>query len=335
METVYLSVDPFNPEAEPIAAAAGFIERGELVAFPTETVYGVGALAYSTDAVRKIFVAKARPESNPLQVHISSFSQLSEVVRHVPADAEKLINRFWPGPLSIILSAGSRIPREVCGGTDTVGLRMPSHPVALALIGLTGPIAATSANVSGRPSPLSADDVRADLDGKIRAVLDAGRTGSGLESTVLNLCVKPYRVLRRGGVSVEEIEAVLGEKIEAASQADTQSDHYKVKTRVMVAGSEEELNTLLHKIGSSGGTVGIVYNNLMPEVIVDGDIRAAVKVFHIVLEETGFELYPLLRQAENQKLSALIFAPLPENTKGVTASTVDRILAAAHRGSGD
>lgn len=333
METVYLSIDPINPRHETVMAAVRFLEQEELVAFPTETVYGVGALAQSTNAVKKIFAAKERPATNPLQVHISRLNQLRNIISCLPAEAEKLMDRFWPGPLSIILPAARQISAEVCGRTGTVALRMPSHPVALALIDEAGPLAATSANLSGRPSPLSADDVKADLDGRIRAVLNAGRTGSGLESTVLNLCQGSYQVLRRGGIAVEEIEEILGKRVEVAVQAHARQDHYQVRTRVSIAKDEKEFSLILNNLNSSSGTVGIVYNDFSSKIFVEGDVPAEARIYRLNLgQNTNVELYSILRQAEQEGLNDLIFAPLPIDSKGVTASIVDRILAAANRG---
>ncbi|MFY9401919.1 MAG: L-threonylcarbamoyladenylate synthase, partial [Candidatus Omnitrophota bacterium] len=181
VQTLYWQIDKHNPDKNIIAQAAGLIMKEELVAFPTETVYGVGASAFSTKAVEKIYIAKDRPPLNPLLVHISQFEHVQQLVEEVPEQARLLMQHFWPGPLSIILPARLEIPEIVRAGKPTVGLRMPEHRVAQVLIDYCGPLAATSANLSGRPSPVCAEDVKEDLHGRIAAVLDAGMTGLGVE----------------------------------------------------------------------------------------------------------------------------------------------------------
>lgn len=194
-----------------IEQAARLLKAGELVAFPTETVYGLGADALNPEAVNKIFAAKGRPSDNPLIVHIGNQTQLAELVEEIPAIASKLMDAFWPGPLTIILPRRTIIPNGVTAGLETVGIRMPDHPVALALLQKSGvPVAAPSANRSGRPSPTSASHVLDDLDGRIAAVVDAGTTGVGVESTVIDVTVNPPMILRPGGVTREMVEKVIG-----------------------------------------------------------------------------------------------------------------------------
>ncbi len=195
-----------------VVDAAKLIRQGEVVAFPTETVYGLGANALYDDAVEKIFLAKGRPSDNPLIVHIGELEQLHAIAREVPEPAVKLIEAFWPGPLTLILPKTNRVASLVTAGLDSVGVRMPDHPLALALIREAGvPIAAPSANRSGRPSPTTADHVRADLDGRIAGILDGGGTGVGVESTVLDLTTEPPMILRPGGITLELIESVIGD----------------------------------------------------------------------------------------------------------------------------
>lgn len=181
------------------------------MAFPTETVYGLGADGTSPAAVRRIFAAKGRPGDNPLILHIAMAADLHALVRSVPREANILAREFWPGPLTMVLPRAASVPDAVTAGLDTVAVRMPSHPVALALIRAAGvPVAAPSANRSGRPSPTRAEHVLADLEGRIEVILDAGPTGVGLESTVLDLTVSPPMILRPGGVTSEDLERVLG-----------------------------------------------------------------------------------------------------------------------------
>lgn len=203
-----LKVDP------QILAAANKIKANEVVAFPTETVYGLGGNALSNEAVEKIFAAKGRPSDNPLIVHISSVAQLDELTSDVPAAAERLISAFWPGPLTLVLQKGPLAADGVTAGLSTVAVRMPDHPVATALIDAAGcPIAAPSANLSGRPSPTSAAHVDKDLNGRIAGIVDGGETGVGVESTVVDCTGETAVILRPGGVTKEQMEDVIGEVV--------------------------------------------------------------------------------------------------------------------------
>lgn len=194
------------------AQAAALLRAGEVVGMPTETVYGLAANALDGAAVAKIFAAKGRPQDNPLIVHIADKEQLYDLARAVPAGAEELAARFWPGPLTIILPKAACIPDEVSAGLDTVGIRLPSHPVARELIRTAGvPLAAPSANTSGRPSTTTAGHVLEDLGGKIPAVLEGGPCAVGVESTVVSLAGDKPRLLRPGGVPLEQLREVLGQ----------------------------------------------------------------------------------------------------------------------------
>ena len=209
MKTQYFTVqDPRDPA---LAAVGDILRRGGLAAIPTETVYGLAANALNDDAVRGIFRAKGRPADNPLIVHISAFSQWEPLVQSIPEQAKQLADAFWPGPLTIILPKSARISSVVSGGLPTVAVRMPSHPVARAIIDNAGvPLAAPSANTSGKPSPTTAQHVRDDMDGKIDCIVDAGPCSVGVESTVLSLAGETPRLLRPGGVTPEMLERVLG-----------------------------------------------------------------------------------------------------------------------------
>lgn len=190
------------------------------MAFPTETVYGLGADALNAKAVAKIFVAKQRPADNPLIVHVSSAEQVVPLVEGIPKKAELLMRRFWPGPLSIVFVKSNRVPDIVTAGLDTVVIRMPSNAVARALIREAGvPIAAPSANSSGRPSPTKASHVIEDLNGRIEAVIEGGSCQKGLESTVIDVRTRIPTILRLGSVPVEEIERVVG-KVRIAKAGD-------------------------------------------------------------------------------------------------------------------
>ena len=202
---------------ESLAKAAAIIKQGGLVAFPTETVYGLGAAATNAEAVNSIFAAKGRPADNPLIVHLSDHNQLSLVAREIPDEAKFLADNFWPGPLSLVLQRSEYIPAEVSAGLPTVAVRMPDHPVALALIDLAGvPVAAPSANKSGRPSPTSYRHVLEDLTGKVDAVIRSSICKIGIESTVLDLTGPSPLILRPGGLPREDLEKALGRSIGVA-----------------------------------------------------------------------------------------------------------------------
>jgi L-threonylcarbamoyladenylate synthase len=209
-QTLRLMVTPEGEPAESIARAADLLRAGELVAFPTETVYGLGADATNAEAVERIFVAKERPHSDPLIVHILGVDDLASVARDIPPAAFELARRYWPGPLTLVLPRAARIPAIVAAGGATVGARAPSHPVARALLAAAGrPIAAPSANRFMRTSPTTAAHVLEDLDGRIAAVLDGGPCGVGVESSVLDLTSDPPRLLRPGAVTLEQARAYL------------------------------------------------------------------------------------------------------------------------------
>jgi L-threonylcarbamoyladenylate synthase len=211
MHTEVLVIDPGQPRPESIHRAAAVLRGGGLVAFPTETVYGLGGNALDQAAVARIFAAKGRPANNPLIVHIASAAAARELAGDWPAKAEALARRFWPGPLTLILPRPPIIPDAVTAGAATVALRVPAHPVALALLAAANlPVAAPSANLSSGISPTLAEHVLRALDGRIDLILDAGPTQGGLESTVLDLTTTPPRLLRPGLVSPGEIESVIG-----------------------------------------------------------------------------------------------------------------------------
>ena len=200
------------PTGEALDRAGALLRAGEVVAFPTETVYGLGANALDAAAVDKIFAAKGRPGDNPLIVHICRAQELTALIAHAPdARAQALMDAYWPGPMTLIFPKSERVPARVTAGLDTVAVRMPAHPVARALIERAGvPIAAPSANRSGRPSPTTAQDVLEDMNGRVPLILDGGACGVGLESTVVDLSAGMPRVLRPGGVTQRQIEAVAG-----------------------------------------------------------------------------------------------------------------------------
>ena len=215
MQTIYYDLrDTKGQQKEiedKISAAAKILREGGLVAIPTETVYGLGANGLDAQAVKRIFEAKGRPQDNPLILHVTGPQWLPRYCRNIPPMAYVLARKFWPGPLTMILQRQSIVPDETTAGLDTVAVRCPNHPVTLAIIREAGvPIAAPSANTSGRPSCTSAQDVLEDMDGKIEGVVDGGPCSVGVESTILDLTCQPPRLLRPGGLPLEDLERLIG-----------------------------------------------------------------------------------------------------------------------------
>jgi L-threonylcarbamoyladenylate synthase len=250
--TRILTVDPESPQPDLLDEAARILAGGGLVAFATETVYGLGAVATDAEAVARIFAAKGRPSVNPLIVHVADVRQAGTCVAEWPDDADRLAARFWPGPLTLVLRRSDRIPDIVTAGKPTVGVRCPAGDVARELIARSGrPIAAPSANRSDRLSPTRAEHVLADLDGRIDLVLDSGPTAVGLESTVLDLTSDPPRLLRPGPIAVAELETALagrsltlpdaGASVDRPTSPGQMPVHYSPRTPAFRAESPGEL----------------------------------------------------------------------------------------------
>ncbi len=260
MKTTVWHVDVISPDSAIIRKAAEIIRNGGLVAFPTETVYGLGADALNAEAVSALFEAKRRPLDNPPIVHVSKRVTVERLVKTIPSKANVLMERFWPGPLTLIFKRSTAVPDVTVAGLDTIAIRMPRHNVALALIEKCGcPIAAPSANLAGKPSPTTVSHVVADLGGRIDAVLDAGSTEVGVESTVLDLTVDPPEVLRPGGTPYEALVEVLGQvelnpaavadsalPVEKARSPGIKHKHYSPNAEVIVV--EGELMAVVDKI---------------------------------------------------------------------------------------
>lgn len=268
-----------------VKTAAELIRAGEVVGMPTETVYGLAANALNGEAVKKIFLAKGRPQDNPLIVHIADFDQIYDLCPAVPPQAKLLADAFWPGPLTMIVPKGDCIPDEVSCGLDTVGIRLPSHPMARALIRESGvPLAAPSANTSGRPSTTTAAHVMHDMDGKIAAVLDGGACGVGVESTVITLALERPRLLRPGGITLEQLRSVLGEvDVDRALYEKIGDDvkvsapgmkyrHYAPKAPVTVVrgNPQDTAKYIAERISDATGVLCFdEYKNMFPNCIVE------------------------------------------------------------------
>lgn len=325
MNTVYLRLNSESQDQQMIQKAADILLSGELVAFPTETVYGLGACAFCQEAVDRIFQVKQRPYDSPLLVHISKKEHVARIAREISPEAQLLMDKFWPGPLSIIVAARPEVPDVVRGGKDRIGLRMPSHPVALALIDITGPLAAPSANLHGRPSPVSADHVRDDLDGKIAAVLDAGPVGPSLESTIIDLSVRPFQVLRLGAIPVEEVQEVLKEGI---TVKENNNIKYQFNIKSYISRNIEDFNREIQEQQAMGKKIAVVYNNANKQHNMNS---GSIREYELDLMGRNASIYSILRDAEQSGMDIIIFAPWPENLSGVARSMADRVYRAAGR----
>jgi L-threonylcarbamoyladenylate synthase len=320
-----------------IKEAAQLLKSGEVVAFPTETVYGLGANAKDAKAVGKIFVAKGRPSDNPLIVHIAHPKQLEEMVSAIPDVAHMLIERFWPGPLTLILPKKEGVISDpVTAGLPTVAVRMPAHPVALALIEASGlPLAAPSANISGRPSPTTAAHVFADLNGRIAGIVDGGETGIGVESTVLDCTTKVPTILRPGGVTKEALEKVIGNvAVDSALTDERQTPkspgmkytHYAPKSPMaIVQGSPAFLQTLVNKQRALGKKVGVLTTE-ENRSFYDADVVLACGSRHD-LHTVASHLYDTLRKFDETDVDFIYSESFP--TEGIGEAIMNRLKKAA------
>lgn len=323
-----------------IQVAGQILADGGLVAVPTETVYGLAADALNGRAVANVFAAKGRPADNPLIVHIAAWEDISRfsLVREIPDVAYVLAEAFWPGPLTMIMKKGASIPEEVSAGLDTVAIRFPAHPVAQAVIRAAGtPLAAPSANLSGSPSPTSAAHVISDMDGRINAVLDGGACAVGLESTVLTLVSETPRVLRPGGVTVEQLREVLGEVElddavlhrlahgQTAASPGMKYKHYAPKANVILLKCSD--NAYIDYVNKNAGR-GVA------ALCCDEDIPLLKNVKVISLGRRGdydaqaHSLFDSLRRADGYGDVLTVFSRLPV-TDGVGLAVYNRLIRAA------
>lgn len=335
-----VEVDPVSPDAGIIREAARVLASGGLVAFPTETVYGLGADALNPRAVKRIFDAKGRPADNPIIVHVADAVALAGLVTGVPPVAQILIARCWPGPLTLVLPASPAVPDATRGGLPTVAVRMPSHPVALALIRTAGcPVAAPSANRSGRPSPTTAHHVLADLGDAVDLVLDAGPTPVGVESTVLDLTGRTPVVLRPGGVTVETLQSILGSVAVAppgarallARSPGTRYRHYAPRARVVVVEAQParagpEMAAAIRRLWDQGLRVGVM---VTADAAQDVPPAAVVRVMGARSDPQAIaaNLFAQLRELDAAGLDAIVVEGIPE--QGVGRAVMDRLRRAA------
>jgi len=320
-----------------VQEAARIIQAGGLVGFPTETVYGLGANGLDPEAVARIFVAKGRPQDNPLILHIPQADWLERCCQNIPQIAGRLAERFWPGPLTMILPRRANVPDRTTGGLDTVGMRCPSHPLALALIRAADlPIAAPSGNTSGRPSPTIARHMLEDMDGKIEAILDGGPCSVGVESTIIDLTTPVPRLLRPGGITLEQLQAVLGEvEVDPAvirlmgpgerpKAPGMKYRHYAPKAPVTVVKGPPE-QTARYILENSGKEDGIIcfdeYRPLFSNMAVE-QLGPAEN-----LEEQARRLFDALRAFDHTPVRA-IWAQCPD-CKGIGLAITNRLNKAA------
>lgn len=346
MKTRRLKISPDQAAVDhpAIIECAAILKRGGLVAIPTETVYGLAANALDSDAVARIFEAKQRPSWDPLIVHVSDFEMVGQVAAEFPSHVRALVERFWPGPLTVLLKRSSQLPEAVTAGLETVAVRLPGHPLARTMIAAANlPLAAPSANRFGRSSPTTAEHVLHDLDGAIDAVLDAGPTNIGVESTVLDALRTPPLLLRPGGITREQLEGVLG-KVEVYSPHQQPEKalpspglslrHYAPQARlILVEGARDALQGAISKHVALEGEDGHHVGVMAPADWID---QAALARGGLVIFDWGTwgdwtqlaqNLFSGLRYLDKPGVS-MILCPLPPE-EGLGLALRDRLTRAA------
>lgn len=322
--------------------SGNIIKKGGLVAFPTETVYGLGGDALNPESSRKIYAAKGRPSDNPLIVHICQWEDIYKIASKIPKNAKKLADAFWPGPLTMILNKSDAVPKETTGGLDTVAIRMPGHKTALEFIRYSGGyIAAPSANTSGRPSPTLAKYVKEDLDGKIEMILDGGQVGIGLESTIVDLTEQEPMILRPGYITKEMLEKVLGSVSVDKTILDSNSKqapkapgmkyrHYAPKADLTIISGKQDpvvkrINELTKDSQSKGLKVGIIGTDATIANYYGDSVKSAGNRQE---EETiARELYRILREFDDEDISVIYSESFDDS--GIGQAIMNRLLKAA------
>lgn len=329
--TQVLDLDPERPRQEVIELAASIIRNGGLVAFPTETVYGLGADATNENAVRKIFDAKGRPSDNPCIVHVDSRDMLDRIAGGVTDKAERLIQKFWPGPLTLVLDRKPEVALSVSAGLSTVAARMPRNMIALELIcAARTPIAAPSANASGRPSPTTTAHVLEDLGGRIDLILDGGTTNIGIESTVLDVTTDPPIILRPGSITQEMLSEAIGPIERAASDEElrrspgTRHQHYSPRARVILIehGSLAVIQRICREHLKTGG-VGFAGHSFLE---IDHPNFSAIRLGSNA-RDYAHSIYATLRQLDKKDPRVIVVEGISEAGEGV--AVMDRLRRAA------
>ncbi|MCQ4795275.1 L-threonylcarbamoyladenylate synthase [Anaerofustis stercorihominis] len=336
METKIYDLTKDDNLTEIFSDAASVINAGGTVVFPTETVYGLGANAYDDEAVKKIFKAKNRPSDNPLIVHISDLDMIDDLVTCISDDARKLMSKFFPGPLTLIMKKSSKVPNSVSNGLDTVGIRMPSDKEANGFIKACGvPIAAPSANISKRPSITNKKYLVEELSGKVDMILCSKNSPIGLESTVLDVSSDKVKLLRPGKISAEDIEKVIGKKVYGYNGEDAllpkspgmKYEHYKPKTKVVVLnGNDKSIINYLNDIkADDAGFIGL--DNITQKI---GNKKIKLKSFGKDISDASRNLYYLLREMDSENLDIIYVQAM--DSRGIGLAYMNRLLKAA---SGD
>ena len=332
-ETRILTATAQVPDPDVIAQAADVLRQGGLVAFPTETVYGLGADVLNLDAVRKVFSVKGRPPDNPLIVHVAGTQMLDDVVDEIPDKGKLLGEAFWPGPLTLVMKRTILVSDLVTAGLDTVAVRMPDHPIALALIrafgeGIVGP----SANLSGKPSPTTAQHVYDDLRGQIELIIDAGQTTIGMESTVVDVTVDPPVILRLGGLTQERIEEVIG-KVETDKGGErsnrspgTRHRHYAPRAKVLLVrqGDQAAFAAILQEERQAGKKVGCIVHSSLLAKLETGEF---CRVLPSSIEFFARHLFRTFRELDAMRVDVIVIEGVHED--GLGATVMDRLRRAS------
>ncbi len=341
MTTELIRIRGLMENAEDFVRAGKLLKNGSVVAIPTETVYGLAANAYDPEAVSKIFEAKGRPQDNPLIVHISDFSDISNLTTEFPDVAATLAEKFWPGPLTMILKKSDKVPFEVTAGLSTVAVRFPSHKVALAVIDAAGvPLAAPSANLSGKPSPTSAQHVMRDLSGRIPMILDGGKCEVGLESTVIDLTKDVPTLLRPGGITLSELRDAIGnvnvdpkilEEVsdnEPVASPGMKYKHYAPASPVVIVDGSAEAFCNFVVSECADKKVAVLCFEEELELFRDTDIKAVPYGRLSHPDELAAELFSALRELDDIAPD-IIYAREPDCKDGMELAVVNRLSRAA------
>lgn len=339
METCYWKLQKNGDNHKSYEQAADFIKKGEVVAFPTETVYGLGANGLNGEAVNKIFVAKGRPNDNPLILHIAELIDIEPLTTGLNANAKALAEHFWPGPLTIIVNKSKIVPDEVSAGLSTVAIRLPGNEYAREFIKACGcPIAAPSANLSGRPSPTNAQDVLEDMNGKVAGILDGGSCGIGLESTIVDTTEDMPTILRPGGISYEQLQELLGvveidkglldDKNFKPKAPGMKYRHYAPKAQMYLFEGEARklLPELVKRAYAHGLKVGVLCSETMADKL-EAKSKLELSCWGRRLEELANNLFYLLRDFDRSQPDVILAEGVEE--QGIGLAIMNRMRKAA------
>lgn len=339
IKTLISNIDELNIDKEEIKKHADLLAKGKTVIFPTETVYGLGANALDEEAVKKIYEAKGRPSDNPLIVHIYNENEINSLATDISEQAKKLIDEFWPGPLTMIFKKKDIVPQRTSGGLDTVAIRMPSHPIAREIIRQSGvPIAAPSANISGRPSPTKGEHVCEEMNGRVSGIIVGGDCDFGLESTVIDMTSEKPMILRPGSITKEQMEVLIGEvlidpsiegkaDIKKAKAPGMKYTHYSPNGDVYIVSGDEEnvinkINSLIEEQEANNLKCGVICKNKNID-----KYKGQVIGLGNNLEEVGSNLFNSLIEMDKKNID-VIYSEAFSNT-GVGRAIMNRLMKSA------